>query len=172
MGSSPCFSIKGDLNPRISQSAFAQFALPLTSYEFICGSASSAAEALLAPAAPTALAAVCGWPNRGAGGSTVGAGGTGGVHKGQPSSPEVLRILWKLPIRKSCRTNISSCPWCTEHAHKTNAAVSMDPRKWQQSAILSRVMPITLLQDGDWEINLVPLLSTRFNLLNSKLCQT
>lgn len=98
--SSPCPSIKGDLNPRISQSAFAQLALLLTRCKFSCGSASSTGEALLVPAVPTAPAAVCGWPNHGAGGSTVGAGETGGVHKEQPSSPEILRISWKLPKLK------------------------------------------------------------------------
>jgi len=32
----------------------------------------------------------------------------------------------------------------------------------------AQLVPVTLLQDEDWETNLVPLLLTHFNLLNSQ----
>lgn len=169
MRSSPCLSIKGDPNPRISQSAFAQITLLLTSCELSCGSASSTAKSLLVPAAPTSPAAVCGWPNCGAEAAQQ---GVEGLVVSRKSNPPQLKY-WKLPKLKKQQNYHTIVPLvnCTCMQKK------MQPWAWTHTSCSSQQYSAQLVQllfcrMGIGEINPVPLLLTCLNLLNSKICQS
>lgn len=169
MWSSPCLSIKGDLNLRISQSAFAQITLLLTSCEFSCGSTTSTAKPLLVPAALTIPAAVCGWPNHVAGGSTVGLEGLVVSTKRNLPHLKYWEYHGNYPNWKSCRIII---PFALGELHVH--LKKMQPWAWTHASSSSQQYSAQLVQSlycrmGIGEINPVPLLLICFNLLNSKM---